>query len=246
MAGGRITRYKLVVALLMVLTSLISTNASGYPDSADTIAEAPVEDFVREANVSIDSEATEDRGNASDPNVLPATDSGFELEIPTGVGASKITLPVPKAGSNEDIPPLSVLLNKELWLEIGDRSLEGSGPYGRLVVNRLPIGSPDFNRLLEDSGYSKVREFGNESSSCDWWEDRGAPKLPYEEDDDSNQVTETVQVKRFYVGWAYTKTYHYPDCRWVKNIPLGSQVWFTSSEEAKAAGYVPCGTCNPP
>ncbi len=237
-------RYELV-ALLVVLASFISTGASKYPDFADTIADAPIGDLVRGANVSKDSEATGDSGNASDHNVLPAADSGFKLEIPTGGGASKIPIPVPKAGSNEDIPPLSVLLNKMLWLEIGDRSLEGSGPYGRLVVNNLPIGSPDFNRLLEDSGYSKVREFGNESSSCDWWKDREVPKLPYE-DDDSSQVTQPVQVKRFYVGWAYTKTYHYPDCRWVKNIPLGSQVWFTSPEEAKAAGYVPCGTCNPP
>jgi hypothetical protein len=244
MAWGRITRYKLFLALLMVLASLISTGASKYPDSgADTVADAPKEDLVRVANVSEDSEFTEDLEDANDPKVEPATDPGFELEIPTGGGASKI--PVPKAGSNEDIPPISVLLNKVVWLEIGNRTLDGSGPYGRLVVNRLPICSPDFNRLLEDSGYSKVREFENESGSCSWWEDSGAPRLPYGEED-QGLGNETVQVKRFYVGWAYSKTYHYPDCRWAKNTPLGSQVWFSSPEEAKAAGYVPCGTCNPP
>ncbi|GEM_PF-879047 len=240
MVAGRRTRFELVL-MLILLASLISTGASKYPDSgADTIVDAPMEDFAREANVSEDSEDLED---ADDSKVEHVTDRGLELEIPTGGGASKI--PVPKAGSNEDIPPISVLLNKVLWLEIGNRTLDGSGPYGKLVVNRLPIGSPDFNRLLEDSGYSKVREFENESGSCSWWEDPGAPKLPYGEEV-QDQGTETVQVKRFYVGWAYSNKYHYPDCRWAKNIPLGSQVWFSSPEEARAKGYVPCSTCNPP
>jgi micrococcal nuclease len=97
-----------------------------------------------------------------------------------------------------------------------------------------------------------VREFENESGSCSWWEDPGAPKPPYKEDaeEDEDDVedlgAETVQVKRFYVGWAYSNTYHYPDCRWARNIPLGSQVWFSSPEEARAEGHVPCSTCNPP
>ena len=143
--------------------------------------------------------------------------------------------------------PISVLLNKAVWFEMENRTMNGTGPYGRLLVNRIPTGSPVFNRLLEDAGYAKVREFEGEFGSCSWWEDPLAPNLPCGEDDpDMDNGTGTVQVKRFYVGCAFTKTYHYPDCRWAKNIPLGSQVWFSSAEEARANGYVPCGTCNPP
>ncbi len=248
MVGGRRTRHGLVLALIL-LSSLISTGESKYPDSgADTIGDAPKEDFVRVANVSEDSKVQEE--DADDLNDLDGSEDGFGkglgigFTIPEGGSASKI--PVPKAGSEENIPPISVLLNKVLWLEIGNRTLNGSGPYGSMVVDRLPVGSPDFNRLLEGSGYAKVREFENETGSCDWWADPGAPKLSYGEEEVQDQSTETVQVKRFYVGWAYSNTYHYPDCRWAKNIPLGSQVWFSSPEEAKAKGYVPCSTCNPP
>ncbi|HPJ85292.1 MAG TPA: Ada metal-binding domain-containing protein [Methanothrix sp.] len=230
-----------------MLASAIPIGASKYPGpGGDTITDAPMEDFVREENGSNDSNVTEDQKDAKDSKVEPATYPGFDLDIPAGrQGTSKIPVQVPVAGSKEGVPPISVLLNKVVWMEIGNRTLDGSGPYGKLVVNRLPIGSPDFNRLLEDSGYSKVREFENESGSCSWWEDPGAPRLPYGEEE-QDLGTEKVQVKRFYVGWAYSKTYHYPDCRWAKNIPLGSQVWFSSPEEARAKGYVPCGTCNPP
>lgn len=234
------TLYGLVFALMMLAT-IVSAGGAVYPDSgADTIVDAPMEDFALGTNVSEDSEVLED---SIDPKVEPGTDLDPELEIPKGRGGQKIPFPI--ASSKGDIPPISVLLNKVVWLDIENRTLEGTGPFGRLVVNRIPIASPDFNRLLEDSGYSKIREFENESGLCSWWEDPGAPKLPYQEDEE-DQGTKKVQVKRFYVGWAYSNTYHYPDCRWAKNMPLGSQVWFSSPEEARAKGYIPCSTCNPP
>jgi len=245
-SGWRIMRSEIFLVLVL-LVSLISTGASDYPGSgAGAIVDAPMEMSAGGANVSVDLGL----GTPADLKVGLGADLGLDLVIPTGREASKI--PVPKAGSGEVITPISVLLNKAVWLEIENRTLDGGGPHGRLVVNRLPIASPDFNRLLEDSGYAKVREFENESGSCGWWEDPGAPKLPYKEDaeEDEDDVqdlgAETVQVKRFYVGWAYSNTYHYPDCRWARNIPLGSQVWFSSPEEARAEGYVPCSTCNPP
>lgn len=254
MAEGMMLRYGALLALLLLAFSISTgSSTSDHPGTgADGIADAPREEFSGRANVTEDSEALDAVNGKSpeDTNVEnvesgASSGSGSDLEIPMGGGASKIPIPVPKASSNGEIPPISVLLNKPVWLEIENRTLEGSSPFGRLVVNFLPIGSPDFNRLIEDSGYAKVREFENVSGSCSWWEDPRAPRLPYKEDDPV-QGAETLQVNRFYVGWAYSNTYHYPDCRWARNIPLGSQVWFSSPEEAKAAGYVPCSTCNPP
>jgi hypothetical protein len=234
----RIKRFELVIAVMM-LASIISAGGSIYPDYGDDAPfEGPLEEGASETNGSEGSATSADA-----PESGPRTDLAPAAKTnASGVGSM---MPIPEVSSEEAIVPISVLLNKAVWFEIEDRSMEGSGPYGRLVVNLLPTGSPNFNRLLEEAGYSKVREFEDESGSCSWWDDPRAPTLPSLEGDD-DLGNKTVQVKRFYVGWAYSKTYHYPDCRWAKNIPLGSQVWFSSPEEARAQGYVPCNTCNPP
>ncbi len=48
-----------------------------------------------------------------------------------------------------------------------------------------------------------------------------------------------------YVGSSESDKYHRPTCRWTSNINDGNLVHFDSAEEAQAAGYEPCGTCNP-
>ena len=49
-----------------------------------------------------------------------------------------------------------------------------------------------------------------------------------------------------FVGSLESDKYHYPSCRWAKKILPENEIWFSSSEEARAAGYVPCGVCKPP
>jgi len=49
-----------------------------------------------------------------------------------------------------------------------------------------------------------------------------------------------------YVGSKKSNKYHYPDCRWAKKIKPSTLVTFTSAEEARSAGYVPCKVCKPP
>ena len=46
-----------------------------------------------------------------------------------------------------------------------------------------------------------------------------------------------------YVGSAESDKYHDPDCRHAKNIKESNEIWFTSTEDAEANGYKPCGTC---
>ena len=48
-----------------------------------------------------------------------------------------------------------------------------------------------------------------------------------------------------YVGSSESDKYHRPTCRWTNKINDGNLVHFDSADEAKAAGYEPCGTCNP-
>jgi len=49
-----------------------------------------------------------------------------------------------------------------------------------------------------------------------------------------------------YVGSATSNKYHYPDCKWVKEIAPERLVTFESAEEAKEKGYIPCPACKPP
>jgi methylphosphotriester-DNA--protein-cysteine methyltransferase len=48
--------------------------------------------------------------------------------------------------------------------------------------------------------------------------------------------------------WGSKKSnkYHYPNCQWAQKIKPANLVKFSSPEEAKKAGYVPCKVCSPP
>jgi hypothetical protein len=48
-----------------------------------------------------------------------------------------------------------------------------------------------------------------------------------------------------FVGSSKSSIYHRPDCRWAKEIRPNNEVWFSSCEEAEAAGYKACKVCKP-
>ena len=48
-----------------------------------------------------------------------------------------------------------------------------------------------------------------------------------------------------YVGSVGSTKYHYPSCRFVKEILPENEIWFDSEEDAQSEGYVPCGVCKP-
>ncbi len=53
-----------------------------------------------------------------------------------------------------------------------------------------------------------------------------------------------TQVK--YVGSKTSNKYHYPDCKWAKQIRPERMLGFRSVKEAREKGYIPCPTCKPP
>lgn len=56
----------------------------------------------------------------------------------------------------------------------------------------------------------------------------------------------TMTSERCLVGPTKSDKYHYPTSRWAEKILPENQIRFSSSEEAMAAGYVPCGVCHSP
>lgn len=61
----------------------------------------------------------------------------------------------------------------------------------------------------------------------------------------SGDKSAPAQTGHAYVGSIESDTYHYPSCRWVKNILPENLIGWDTVEDAQTAGYSPCGTCNP-
>ena len=58
-------------------------------------------------------------------------------------------------------------------------------------------------------------------------------------------VTSALSNEKNYIGSKESNKYHYENCRWVKKIKPEHIVKFKTGEEARNAGYEPCGTCKP-
>jgi len=49
-----------------------------------------------------------------------------------------------------------------------------------------------------------------------------------------------------YCGSINSDVYHYPYCRYVKQIKSYNIIWFNSAQDAINHGYRPCKVCKPP
>jgi hypothetical protein len=58
-------------------------------------------------------------------------------------------------------------------------------------------------------------------------------------------VPTTISATEFW-GSKTSNKYHYPTCKWTKQIRPSNLVKFKSPEEAQKAGYIPCPVCKPP
>jgi hypothetical protein len=65
-------------------------------------------------------------------------------------------------------------------------------------------------------------------------------------DDRLSSAANLASDEKVFVGSVKSNKYHYPDCVWAKKILPENEIRFTSSQDARAHGYVPCKVCNPP
>lgn len=63
---------------------------------------------------------------------------------------------------------------------------------------------------------------------------------------ESSSDTSSTGVSGTFVGSINSDVYHYPSCASAKRIKSYNLKTFSSTAEAKAAGYRPCKKCNPP
>ena len=58
-------------------------------------------------------------------------------------------------------------------------------------------------------------------------------------------VPTAISATEFW-GSKTSNKYHYPTCKWTKQISPSNLIKFRSPEEAQKAGYIPCPVCKPP
>jgi len=62
----------------------------------------------------------------------------------------------------------------------------------------------------------------------------------------ADHARDAVSKADVFVGSIKSDKYHYPSCSAAKRIKPENEIWFSSSEDARSHGYVPCKICNPP
>lgn len=79
----------------------------------------------------------------------------------------------------------SILQDKRVYLDIDDLSPTGRDINGRLICQAYlagaygqPLSSPNFNRMLVDSGHARLENFTNNEFDPQYWWDEGSYDLP--------------------------------------------------------------------
>lgn len=225
-----ITRLNPILALL-VLASLMPILAAAAPDEASGIV----------TNV-VDGDTFDLRIDKTDPRII------YEIERVRLADVDSPEMSTPE-GEPAKVFATDTLLGQRVWLDIDNTSGDGRDPYNRLLavvyledLNGTINTSHPFNRMLVDAGFAVVKNFtNNEFDPAAWWGNATTEPEP----DEVNETATTTTEGQF-VGSTKSDKYHYPSCRWAEKILPENEIWFASSEEARAAGYVPCGVCNPP
>ncbi|NYT01770.1 MAG: hypothetical protein GKC10_03295 [Methanosarcinales archaeon] len=98
-----------------------------------------------------------------------------DVEVPTMLGPE---------GQRAESFVAAVLLNRTVWLDLDNSSSQGRDDLGRLTAvvyltdsQGQQVPSPNFNRMMVDSGFAEVDEFvDNEFDLDEWWGE--APEQP--------------------------------------------------------------------
>lgn len=148
------------------------------------------------------------------------------------------------------------LQNAKVYLDIdNNHRTDNYGRYVAVVYLANPDGSlnttQNFNRMLLDSGHACIWDFSdNEFSPADWW-GGSIPSTACIKSDSSTSKPIVISsspssTSGQFVGSMKSNKYHYPSCQWAHKISPSNEIWFSSSDDARAHGYLPCKVCHPP
>lgn len=144
------------------------------------------------------------------------------------------------------------LLSTTVYLDIDDLRMTDS--YGRLVALlylKQPDGSfENFNKKLVVAGQACIYDHKeNDFSPANWWDGR-IPESVCIKGEVQPAVASSVAISQGPLvgstrGGKFRK-YHLPSCSAAQRIGEANLIVFSSAEEARARGYLPCMLCHPP
>lgn len=133
------------------------------------------------------------------------------------------------------------LTGKTVQLEF---DVEERDQYGRLLAY-VWLDNEMFNRILLQQGYAQTATYPPNVKYVDYFKadqkqaremDLGLWSL---EDDRTDSTASQL------IGNRNTKKYHLPGCQSVGSMKESNKISFPSENEAREAGYEPCGQCRP-
>lgn len=144
------------------------------------------------------------------------------------------------------------LLSKTAYLDIdGQRKTD---TYGRLVAVlylKRPDGSfENFNKKLLEAGQACIYDHKeNDFSPADWWRGRIPSSVCIMGEFQPTVASDMAVSHSLLVGSTSSgkfPKYHLPSCNIAQRIDEAKLIIFSSGEEARARGYLPCMSCHPP
>lgn len=141
------------------------------------------------------------------------------------------------------------LQGSSVSLDLDDKT--GKDTYGRWVavvyLQKSDGTLKNFNKMLVDSGQACIWDFSNnEFNPADWWGGQIPAGTCIKDDSLGSTITPTSPGSGAFVGSSKSNKYHYPSCQWAQKISPANEIWFSSSQDARNQGYVPCKVCSPP
>ena len=186
---------------------------------------------------------------------LLAGDAGFQAEdsMAAGYDLKSTVLKVGHHGSSSSTGTsfLSKVRPEVAVIEVGAGNAYGH-PTSKTLSALQNTGTKvyrtdlDGNIVVTTDGQSYSVSTGKQS----WTTTGTAPKSTASAvawtDTAAASTTAASSSQGPFVGSSKSDKYHYTSCSSAKNIKPANLVTFSSSADARAQGYVPCGRCHPP
>lgn len=133
-----------------------------------------------------------------------------------------------------------LILNKDVYTE---RDITNKDKYGRFLRYIYYPKGTLVNKILVKEGYADA--YDKYASDTKRFAELNASEQTAKANKLGIWSCTDTKIDCLYIYSKNSKTYHKPDCKWVKRISQENQVCIKTEEELKELNLKPCGTCNP-
>ena len=125
--------------------------------------------------------------------------------------------------------------------------------YVCVVYVAAGTGYINVNKALLNSGHAEIWQHDNDFNPNTWHLNQKILILDQAYDDSSSynpsyssSPGSSTSTSTYYVGSRNSNIYHKPSCYWAQQISSHNLITWSTTAQARAAGYRACKVCNPP